>query len=276
MLRIKSLCMTLLCMAALLAGCASTQAHTTISIVGSSSVEPLMTILTDQYQALHPEIAFDVQATGSSAGIKSARNGSTDIGMSSRELAPEEASSDMAEDTLALDGIAIVVHRENPIDQLTQQQVTDIYNGTIRNWSELGGADRPIVLLSREAGSGTRDAFEGLLGLLVNHYSTIAEDAAIYCDSTNSIAQNVADKTNAIGYVSLGSLGTDIKALRIDGVSCNEENIQNGAYPLARPFLLLIHPNDEERSAVLADFLAFTKSPEGQRSIWEEGFVPVP
>ena len=259
-----------------LGGCQKNESQVSISVVGSSSVEPLMTILTDIYHEQHSDIDFDIQATGSSAGIKAALSGATDIAMSSRTLTADEQADHVEDVSIALDGIAIVVHPDNPVENLTQTQIRDIFNGSIDNWNEVGGADRPIVLVSREAGSGTRNAFEEMLGLLVDHYSMLAEDSAIYCDSTNSIAQNVADKTNAIGYVSLGSLGHGVKALRVDDIVCSEESIEDGSYPLARPFTLLINRSDtNEHTGAIESFLAFVESDEAQRAILSEGFVPM-
>ena len=249
-----------------------------INVVGSSSVEPLLTGLSDQYQQLHPDISFFIQAPGSSTGIRAAIDGTTDIGMTSRTLTKEEAEAGVDILPLAKDGIVLIVNHENPIDELNMEQLHRIFNGTITNWKEVGGVDRPIVLISRESGSGTRDAFDQIIGLMDGKRSTLAVKQAIFCDSTNSVSQNVADKGNAIGYVSLGSLLPDVKPIRIDGVICSEETIQDGRYPIARPFDLLIHDakwQDGDIPADIEGFFSHIGSEEGQAYIREKGFVPL-
>lgn len=249
-----------------------------ISVVGSSSVEPLLTGLSDRYQQLHPDVSFFIQAPGSSTGIRAAIDGTTDVGMTSRELTKEEIETGVHVLPLAKDGIVLIVNDENSVDALSMEQVQQIFNGTITNWKQVGGADRPILLVSRESGSGTRDAFDTLLGLMDGKRSTLAVKQAIFCDSTNSVSQNVADKGNAIGYVSLGSLLPDVKPIRVDGVHCSEETIQDGHYPITRPFDLLIHKRNWENGDIPEDiegFFAYIGSQAGQDYIREKGFVPV-
>lgn len=270
-----ALAMSLLLSTLVSGGCGGSKGTESLSVVGSSSVEPLMTQLSDQYHERHPQVEFDVQATGSSAGIKSALAGTADIGMSSRALSEEESSDDVQAIDVALDGIAVVVNRENSVSGLTVSQLTAIFSGEIRNWRELGGPNRPILLVSREAGSGTRDAFEEMVGLLDGKLSLLYQNGAIYCDSTNAVAMNVADKGNAIGYVSLGSLTEETKAVDINDVACTEENIQNGSYPLARPFTLLVNTGGPDGGQRAMAFVDYVLGPEGQSLIREENFVPV-
>lgn len=259
-------------------GSSETQDSSQISIIGSSSVEPLISGLADQYYLEHPEIEFFIQAPGSSTGIRAAIDGTSDIGMTSRELTEEESASDIHVVPLARDGIALIVNQDNPIDQLTMEELYQVFHGDITNWKELGGFDRPILLVSRESGSGTRDAFDSIVGLMDGKKSTLDMNQAIFCDSTNSISQNVADKGNAIGYVSLGSLQPDVKLLTIDGVVCSEQTILNNEYPISRPFDLLINDqrwNAEPNGTYIREFLEYIGSDSGQSYISQKGFIPV-
>lgn len=259
-------------------GSSETQNSSQISIIGSSSVEPLISSLADQYYLDHPDIDFFIQAPGSSTGIRSAIDGTTDIGMSSRELTQEESESDLYVVPLARDGIAMIVNNDNPIDQVTMEELYKIFHGDITNWQELGGFDRPILLVSRESGSGTRDAFDSIIGLMDGKKSTLAMDQAIFCDSTNSISQNVADKGNAIGYVSLGSLQPDVKLIMVDGVACSEQTILSNEYPISRPFDLLINQERwtaEPNGTYIREFLEYVGSDVGQSYISQKGFIPV-
>jgi len=185
-----------------------TAAQAVIQVNGSTSVEKLMTMLSDRYTAKNPGVSLQIQAPGSSAGIKAVHDGSAQIGMSSRELKGDELTWGLKETVIAYDGIAVVVHPSNSVKDLTTEQVNAIFSGKITNWKEIGGADQEILLVIREAGSGTRDAFEEIVKLFEEKdgkkVSTVAEDKAIIADSTNAITQNVAGKESAIGYVSLG------------------------------------------------------------------------
>lgn len=249
----------------------------TIEIVGSSSVEPLITGLSDQYQVVNPAITFFIQAPGSSTGIRAAIDDTADIGMSSRELTEEEQDNPLYVLPIAKDGIVIIVNQENQVDDLSMEQLRQIFSGEITNWKELGGVDRPILLISRESGSGTRDAFDESIGIMDGKRSLLAVDQAIFCDSTNSVSQNVSDKGNAIGYVSLGSLLPDVKAVSIDGVVCSEENILSETYPLSRPFDLLINEErwkQEDERARIEGFLQYIASDAGKNYVSAKGFIP--
>lgn len=242
----------------------------TISVNGSTSVEPLMQIFADIYAQANKNTTINIQATGSSAGIKSAIDGSADIGMSSRELKAEEKES-LTETIIAKDAIAVIINSANPVQSLTSEQITAIFKGEISNWNQVGGEDKEILIVSREAGSGTRGAFEELLGLVENDKSLIAESKAIFADSTNSVAMNVKDKDNAIGYVSLGSLSKEVKALKVDDIDCTEANVLSGTYKISRPFIIGTKGENPNVKA----FIDFMMSAEGQTIVAENKFIKV-
>lgn len=260
---------------AVLAGCnqaAKVDDPVTVTIIGSTSVEKLAITLSDKFADANPNYTFDVQAPGSSAGIKAAVDGTADIGMASRALTADEKNAGLKEHTIALDGIAVVVNPANPVSGLTVEQITDIFSGEITNWKEIGGNDQEILLVSREAGSGTRDAFEELMDLSKDKKSLLAEDRAIFAESTNSVAQNVQDKVEAIGYISLGSLKPDVKALEVDGVPCTVANVLAGTYRVARPFLMV---TKGEPNASVQAFFDYIFSDAGQNVVSDEKFIPV-
>lgn len=248
-----------------------------LQVNGSTSVEKLMTMLSDQYTAKNPNISLQIQAPGSSAGIKAVNDGSAQIGMSSRELKGDELTWGLVATPIAYDGIAVVVNPSNPVSNLTTDQVNQIFSGKITNWKEVGGPDKEILLVIREAGSGTRDAFEEIVKLFEEKdgkkVSTVAEDKAIIADSTNAITQNVAGKTNAIGYVSLGSLNTETtRPLQLNGVDCTAENVKNKTYAIARPFLLLTKGTPKAEIQSVLDYIL---SADGQALVVKEKFIPV-
>ncbi len=254
-----------------------TAAQAVIQVNGSTSVEKLMTMLSDRYTAKNPGVSLQIQAPGSSAGIKAVHDGSAQIGMSSRELKGDELTWGLKETVIAYDGIAVVVHPSNSVKDLTTEQVNAIFSGKITNWKEIGGADQEILLVIREAGSGTRDAFEEIVKLFEEKdgkkVSTVAEDKAIIADSTNAITQNVAGKESAIGYVSLGSLNTSsTSALKLNGIECTADNIKNKTYAISRPFLLLTQGMP---SAEVQPVLDYILSADGQALVTEEKFISV-
>lgn len=237
----------------------------TLSIVGSTSVQPLAEELARAYMAINPKVTITVAGGGSGAGIRAARAGTADIGASSRELKPEEKAGLVAA-VIARDGIAVVVNKANGVSALTIEQVAKIYSGQIANWKELGGPDARIVLISRESGSGTRGAFEELvLGKLAVASSMMQQG------STGAVRQTVAVTESAIGYISLGQIDGSVKALRIDGVAPSEANVLNKTYRISRPFLFVTKgaPKDLAKS-----FIDFVLGPAGQSIVAKE-FVPV-
>jgi phosphate transport system substrate-binding protein len=239
-----------------------------LSIVGSTSVTPVLTQLADAYMTLNDGVKIDVQGIGSSAGVKAAYDKSADIGMSSRNLKEAEKEWNLIETTIAYDGIAISVNPNNTVEKLTIEQVKDIFKGIITNWNEVGGKDEEIIVISRESGSGTRGAFEGLVGLEEkdadgNKFSVLVEDALI-ADGNGAVKANVASKENAIGYLSFSYLDSSIKTLVINDIEPLVENIENGTYKISRPFLLL---TNDESSKLANDFIEYILSDEGQNIV---------
>ncbi len=233
-------------------------------LAGSTSVQPLAEELAEEFRAKYPRVRIQVQGGGSSAGIAAARSGAADIGTSSRELKPEERG--LHEVTIALDGIAIVVHPKNPVTGLTLEQVRRIYTGEITDWKQVGGPAAPIMVVTREAGSGTRGAFEDLV-MGGRRIST----KAIVQGSTGAVRSSVAQAAGAIGYISLGALDRTVKAVPLDGVRPTGDNVKNRTYKLARPFLFLTR---EAPKGLAKAFIDFVLSKEGQRVVAAE-FIPV-
>jgi phosphate transport system substrate-binding protein len=227
----------------------------TILIGGSTSVTPLIEMFKDEYAQIKPHIKIDISGTGSGDGINNAGL-SYQIGMSSRELTPAEKGRGLKEDIVAIDGIAVIVNRNNPVSNLSVEQIRDIYTGVITNWSQVGGRSAPIAVVSREEGSGTRGAFEELTGVQGRLLAGANEST-----STGAIKAGIANNPDAIGYISLGSVDDTIKALSVGGVSPSAENVKSGAYRIARPFIVIsandIHPES-------AAFIEWMLSEEGQ------------
>jgi len=236
-----------------------------ITVAGSTSMEPFAELLAEEYMLRHPQSRIYVQGGGSTAGIEAVRTHAAHVGMSSRSLMAEE--KDLYAVTIARDAIAIIVHPTNPVGGLSFTQIRQIFSGRIRNWSEVGGHSRPIVLVTREEGSGTREAFQKL----VMEKEEISLDSLVQ-DSNGAIRQVVASDPNAIGYISLGLVNEQVRALNISGVKPHLKNIENGKYTLARPFLFVFNgePNGEAKS-----FLEFVLSPEAQELLTKEGLVTI-
>ena len=247
----------------LLTGCQRRQAGVTVA--GSTSVEPFAGLLAEEYMLHHPKSHIYVQGGGSTAGIEAVRTHAAHIGMSSRSLMAEEKN--LYAVTVAKDAIAIIVHPENPITDLSLSQIRQVFAGKIRSWNEIGGHLRPIVLVTREEGSGTREAFQKM----VMEKEEINLEALVQ-DSNGAIRQVVGSDPNAIGYISLGLVNETVKALKISGVQPNLKNIFYGYYRLVRPFLFVFNgkPEGEANS-----FLEFVLSPEAQELLQKEGLVTI-
>jgi phosphate transport system substrate-binding protein len=234
----------------------------TISVGGSTSVNPLMELFVEDYGKKHSNIKFNVSATGSGDGIKGVPAGTCEIGMSSRELTPAEKGTDLAEMVVAIDGIAVIVNPNNPISNLTLDQIRDIYTGAVSRWEQLGAAANGktggIAVVSREPGSGTRGAFEEIL-----RFQDQLVRGAIEFDGTGAIKAEVSRNADAIGYISLGSVDTTIKALDVNSVTGNTNNVKSGAYKIARPFILL-YKKSVPLNAQTKAFLDWTMGTEGQ------------
>lgn len=218
------------------AGCGG-EAICVISAEGSTSMERVLGALIEGYSDINDSVRVNYSGTGSGAGIEAVLSGVCDIGLSSRPLKESEIQKGATAYVVALDGIAVIVNPSNTVSDLTIQELTTIFTGMVSNWAELGGEDAPIAVYGREAGSGSRTAFEYLIN---------ARDLCRYTNeysSTGDIVGNVMTNPNSIGYISLSGFRQGIKTLSIDGVPCTEENIRNGKYAIWRPFLLVISKN---------------------------------
>ena len=241
-----------------------------ITMNGSTSMEKLANSLAEVFMQKYPNVMVTPQFTGSGAGIEAVANGTVDIGNSSRALKEEEISKGIVENVVALDGIAIITHPESTVTDLTTDQLRNIYNGTIKKWSEVGGEDIGIVVIGREAGSGTRGAFEEIMGL---------EDQCRYSqeiDSTGAVVGKVESIPGAIGYVSLDVIeNSSAKVLSIDGIEPNPENIKAGTYTLSRPFVMATKGEISEQRPEVQELFNFLKSDEGKELIQKVGLVTV-
>jgi phosphate transport system substrate-binding protein len=210
----------------------------TISIGGSTSVNPLLELLIADYEKAHSNIKFTISATGSGDGIKGAGAGTYELGMSSRELTPAEIGTGLDDLVIAIDGIAVVLNNANPVANLTMDQIKDIYTGKTTRWEQLGssanGKTGGIAVISREPGSGTRGAFEELL-----KFQDQLVKGAIEFDGTGAIKAEVSRNADAVGYISLGSVDSSIKSLNVGGVAASTANVVSGTYQIARPFILV-------------------------------------
>ncbi|MDR0502082.1 MAG: phosphate ABC transporter substrate-binding protein [Treponema sp.] len=233
-------------------------ANYTIEAGGSTSVTPLMELFAGEYCKSKPNIKVNINGTGSSDGIKNAGT-LYQIGMSSRELTPAEQGAGLKEEIVAIDGIAVIVNNSNPVDSLTVEQIRDIYTGAITDWSQVsGGAKRgKIAVISREEGSGTRGAFEELAGFQGKLLAGANEST-----STGAIKAGIAQNTDAVGYISLGSVDDSVKALAVNGIAPSGANVKNGSYKIARPFIVLTGNNVHAESAA---FINWMLGEEGQK-----------
>ena len=238
-----------------------------ISMVGSTSMEKLANALSEAFMEKYPDVTVTAEFVGSGAGVEAVTNGTADIGNSSRNLKDEEKAKGVAENIVAIDGIAVVVDPANTVEDLTKDQLTSIYDGTVTNWKDVGGNDAPIVVVGREAGSGTRGAFEELLKL---------EDACKYSnelDSTGAVMAKVASTPGSIGYVSLDVLDDTVKALKLDGAEPTEENIKAGKYFLSRPFVMATKGEISEQSDLVKALFDFIYSDEGSELVKSVGLI---
>jgi len=247
----------------------------TVSVVGSTSVQPHAQKLADAFMAQNPDTKIDVQGVGSSAGVKAASEGAADIGMASRNLKTAEKEWGLDEHVIAYDGISVVVNPENGVSEMDTETVTAIFKGEITNWKELGGVDKEILVVSREAGSGTRGAFEGIMDLEEKNaegkkVSAVKADALI-AEGNGAVKANVASKTYAIGYISLSYIDESVQPVSIDGAEPTVENILSESYTVSRPFLML---SKGELTDVAQAYLDFVFSAEGQEIVAEKA-IPV-
>ena len=250
----------------MLAGCGSAKTTGSVATDGSTSMEKVIGALGEAFQN-DTGISFTYNPTGSGSGIKAVQEGRCDIGLSSRELKAEEKEAGLSGTVLAYDGIAIIVHPENPVSDLSLENIAKIYTGEITNWSEVGGNDVEIVLIGREAGSGTRDGFESI---------TDTENACQYrqeLTSTGDVITTVSQNPGAIGYASVASVKDTVKALTVDGVAPTEATIKDGSYVVQRPFVLVTKTGVELSDAAFK-FFTYITSTDANEIISAAGVVP--
>ena len=281
MKKIIKLCLALLVMMSLVAcsgktstddenvnGGSTTTETKTVSTDGSTSMEKVIGALGESFMANNEGVNFTYNPTGSGSGITAVSEGRCDIGLSSRALKDEEKASGLVETVLAYDGIAIIVNNDNPVTNISLEDLTKVYTGEITNWKELGGSDSEIVLIGREAGSGTRDGFETI---------TDTKDICQYrqeLTSTGDVITTVSTNPDAIGYASLASVKDDVKALTVDGVTATEATIKDGSYPIQRPFVL-VTKSGAALSETAQSFFDYATSADVSEIITAAGCVPV-
>lgn len=250
------------------AGKESTKIEGTVATDGSTSMEKVIGALGEAFMEENDGVTFTYNPTGSGSGITAVSEGRCDIGLASRSLKEEEKEQGLTETVLAYDGIAIVVNPKNKTDDLDLETIAKIFKGEIKNWSEVGGADGEIVVIGREAGSGTRDGFESI---------TETEDACQYrqeLTSTGDVITTVSQNENAIGYASLASVSDSVKAVSVDGVEPSESTIKDGTYKVQRPFVL-VTKKDVELSEAAQAFYDWALSEDAVTIISDAGVVPV-
>jgi phosphate transport system substrate-binding protein len=237
----------------------------TVTIAGSTSVMPFTEKLAEHFMVDHPDFVIDVQGGGSTAGVQACMNDTVNIGMSSRQLKEEEMI--LNEIVICYDGISVVVNPKNPISELTLKQVRDIFNGKTKNWQELGWVNRGIDAVTREEGSGTRGSFEELI-----MRSEDIDDGIMVQDSNGSVKEVVATDPYAIGYISLGLVDKRVKALPIDKIAPNLNNIKNKKYRIIRPFIYLSKGEPQEYAKSFVDYVL---SKDGQSILTKEGMISI-
>ena len=266
MKRIICVVLTIICVAALMTGCGEKTTAGTVSTVGSTSMEKVINTLGESFMNQNSGVTFTYNPTGSGSGIKAVQEGRCDIGLSSRALKDEEKANGLVGTVLAYDGIAVVVNPENPVSDLSLEQIAAIYTGQITNWSEVGGSDAEIVLIGREAGSGTRDGFESITG---------TTDACQYrqeLTSTGDVITTVAQNPDAIGYASLAAIKDTVKAITVNGVMPTEATVKDGSYAIQRPFVL-VTVEGKALSETAQKFFDYITSPEAAELISAAGAV---
>ncbi len=247
---------------------ASNKDATTISISGSTSVGPVMEKIQEKYESENSNVTLEIQQNGSGAGIKDVISGISEVGMSSRELKDDEKTS-VQGSIVAYDGIALLVNTENPVKNISLEDVKKIYTGEITNWKELGGDDSPIVVVSREEGSGTRDAFQEIVGY---ESEELVKDATI-SDGSGAVKTTVAGNKNAIGFASFEYIDDTVAALNIDDVEPTADNVKAGSYKISRPFILVTKEDSlTEEGQKLIDFVL---SAEGQQIVGENKLITI-
>jgi len=271
-------CLATVTLATVLSGCGGEPAapdsdalRGKLTLTGSSTVAPLAGEIAKRFESMHPGVRVDVQTGGSSRGIADAKRGTADIGMASRALGPEE--TDLTAHTIAADGIALIVHEENPIQGLTDAHVVDIFTGRIDNWSDAGGQDAPVTVVNKAEGRATLEVF-------LEHFELTSDaiDADVIVGHNQQGIRTVANDPNAIGYVSIGagdaeaSSGVPIRLLPLDGVEPTIANVRSGLFPMSRPLNLVTHG---EISDLARAFIEFAQSPQVNDLVESLHFVPI-
>lgn len=259
-------------MVAVLAGCGAKNEESkaltgSLSLAGSTSMEKLCEAMSESFMEANPGVTVTAEYTGSGAGLESLAAGSVNIGNASRGLKDSEKENGCVENIVAIDGIAVITDTSNTVTDVSAEDLAKIYIGEIKNWSELGGADQPIVVIGREAGSGTRDAFEELMGV---------KDSCNYAqelDSTGTVLAKVSSTPGAIGYVSLDVVDSSVIGLKIGGVEPTEEQILAGNYILQRPFVMATKGTIEEQNEVVKAWFAYISSDAGKEVIKKVGLI---
>lgn len=256
-------------LAGVMTGCGTdkTESSQTVSTDGSTSMEKVVGFLSEAYMEENGGVKVTYNPTGSSAGIQAVSEGRCDIGLASRDLKEEEQAG-LTATVVAIDGIGIIINPDNPIADLSVEQIGKIYTGEINNWKEVGGNDAPIVCIGREAASGTRDGFEEVTG---------TKDKCKYgqeLTSTGDVVQTVAGNPNAIGYASVASVNDSVKAVSVEGIEPTTEAIQNGQYKIQRNFVL-VTKKDTSLSSAAQDFFDFATSEQADDLITQAGAVPI-
>ena len=249
-----------------LSGCSQPKTSGAVSTDGSTSMEKVIGALGEAFEAENSGVSFTYNPTGSGSGIQAVQEGRCDIGLSSRALKDEEAASGLKATVLAYDGIAVIVHPENPVTDLDLETIAQVYTGEITNWKDVGGADGEIVLIGREGGSGTRDGFESITG---------TEDSCQYrqeLTSNGDVITAVSQNPNAIGYASLASVGDSVRTLSVGGVAPSEAAVKDGSYAIQRPFVLVTKA-DAPLSDAAQKFFDFALSPDAAALISDAGAV---
>ncbi|MFR1975319.1 MAG: phosphate ABC transporter substrate-binding protein PstS family protein [Oscillospiraceae bacterium] len=238
----------------------------TVSTDGSTSMEKVIGALSESYMAANKDVTVNYNPTGSGAGITAVQEGTCDIGLSSRALKDEEKAAGLKETVLAYDGIAIIVHPDNPVSDLSIEQIAKLYTGEITNWKDVGGSDAEVVLIGREAASGTRDGFESITG---------TKDKCQYrqeLTSTGDVITAVSQNPDAIGYASLAAIKDSVKALSVDGVTPSETTVKDGSYQVQRPFVL-VTVEGKALSAAAQSFFDYATSADAADIIAKAGAV---
>lgn len=247
-----------------------------VTIAGSTSVQPLSEAMAEVYMDKNSGITVEVQGGGSGQGIKSIEEKIADIGSLSREVKDDEKSAVAEQYVIAKDGVAVVVNKDVKVNDLTLEQIKNIYTGKIKNWKEVGGDDKPITVVTREEGSGTRGAFTEITGVLEKDDAGKETDKttkdALVQPSTGAVKETVTKTPDSIGYVSLGALDDKVKVVKVEGTEATVDNVLSGDYKIQRPFVYVVN---SELSDTAKAFIDFATGAEGQKIVEENGFIPV-